>query len=59
MQINLNLDLERMRQKQKQKTKTGLSMQSTINSALNLPQNNGGAQMPQTGKADGWGANQQ
>jgi hypothetical protein len=59
MQINLNLDLERMRQKQKQKVKTGLSMQSTVNNALNLPQSNGGAQLPQTGKPDGWGANQQ
>jgi hypothetical protein len=59
MQINLNLDLEKMRQKQKQKVRTGMSMQQTINGALNLPQSNGGRQLPQTGKADGWGANQQ
>jgi hypothetical protein len=58
MQINLNLDLEKLRQKQKQKTKTGMSMQATVNGALNLP-TNGGGQMPNTSKTDGWGANAQ
>ena len=59
MQINLNLDLEKLRQKQKQKVKTGMSMQSTVNGALNLPTNGGGGQMPSTAKSDGWGANAQ
>lgn len=59
MQINLNIDLERMRQKQKQKAKTGMSMQSTVNGALNLPTNNPSGQMPQPSKANGWGANAQ
>lgn len=60
MQINLNLDLEKMRQKQKQKAKTGMSMQATVNGALNLPVSNGGGNaMPQPNKADGWGANTQ
>lgn len=60
MQINLNLDLERMRQKQKQKIKTGMSMQSTVNNALNLPQSNGGGQqMPAMNNPNGWGANAQ
>lgn len=59
MQINLNLDLEKMRQKQKQKAKTGMSMQATVNGALNLPVSNGGGAMPQPNKADGWGANTQ
>ena len=60
MQINLNLDLERMRQKQKQKVKTGMSMQSTVNSALNLPTNNGGGQpTPPLNNPNGWGANAQ
>lgn len=59
MHINFNLDLERMRQKQKQKVKTGMSMQSTVNNALNLPQSSGGGQMPQTAKNDGWGTNVQ
>ena len=59
MQINLNIDLERMRQRQKQKAKTGMSMQSTVNGALNLPTNNPNGQMPAPSKADGWGANAQ
>ena len=59
MQINLNIDLEKMRQKQKQKAKTGMSMQSTVNGALNLPTNNPNAQMPSTAKSNGWGANAQ
>jgi hypothetical protein len=59
MQINLNVDLEKMRQKQKQKVKTGMSMQSTVNSALNLPTNNANGPMPTQSKPDGWGANAQ
>ena len=59
MQFNINIDLEKMRQKQKQKAKTGMSMQSTVNGALNLPTNNPGGQMPQPSKANGWGANAQ
>ena len=60
MQINLNLDLEKLRQKQKQKAKTGMSMQSTVNGALNLPTSNGGGgAMPSPNKPDGWGANTQ
>ena len=59
MNINLNLDLEKMRQQPRQKAKTGMSMQSTVNGALNLPVNNPGGQMPQPSKANGWGANTQ
>ena len=59
MQINLNVDLEKMRQKQKQKVKTGMSMQATVNGALNLPVNNPGNAMPAQSKPDGWGANAQ
>lgn len=59
MQINLNVDLEKMRQKQKQKVKTGMSMQATVNGALNLPVSNGVGQMPNTSKTDGWGVNAQ
>ena len=59
MQINLNIDLERMRQRQKQKAKTGMSMQSTVNGALNLPTNNPQTTITTTNKADGWGANAQ
>ena len=59
MQINLNLDLEKMRQKQKQKVKTGMSMQSTVNNALNLPTQSGGQQMPPMNNSQGWGANAQ
>ena len=59
MQINLNVDLEKMRQKQKQKVKTGMSMQSTVNSALNLPTQGGGQQMPPMNNSQGWGANAQ
>lgn len=59
MHINLNIDLERMRQKQKQKAKTGMSMQSTVNGALNLPTNQGGGQMPTMNTSKGWGANAQ
>lgn len=59
MQINFNLDLEKMRQKQKQKAKTGMSMQSTVNGALNLPTNNPSTPMPQTTQPNGWGANAQ
>lgn len=58
MQINLNLDLERLRQKQRQKVKTGMSMQSTVNNALNLP-TNGAEQLPSTTKTNGWGATSQ
>lgn len=58
MQINLNLDLERLRQKQKQKAKTGMSMQATVNNALNLP-TSGAEQMPNTTKSNGWGATAQ
>lgn len=59
MQINLNLNLEKMRQQQKQKAKTGMSMQATVNSALNLPQSGGNGPMPSTAKTDGWGSNAQ
>ena len=59
MQINLNVDLEKMRQKQKQKIKTGMSMQATVNGALNLPTQNPNGQMPATSKPNGWGANAQ
>lgn len=67
MQINLNLDLEKLRQKQRQKTKTGLSMQATVNGALNLPvqnpykqQNNNQSGVYQNPtKSNGWGSNVQ
>ena len=59
MQINLNVDLEKMRQKQKQRIKTGMSMQSTVNSALNLPTQGGAQQMPAMNNPKGWGANAQ
>jgi len=59
MQINLNVNLEKMRQKQKQKIKTGMSMQATVNGALNLPVNNANGQMASPSKPDGWGANAQ
>ena len=59
MQINLNLDLEKMRQKQKQKAKTGMSMQSTVNGALNLPTQGGNQQLPPMNNSNGWGANAQ
>lgn len=58
MQINLNVNLEKMRQKQKQKVKTGMSMQNTVNNALNLPSKQGG-QMPAMNNSNGWGANAQ
>ena len=59
MQINLNVDLEKMRQKQKQKAKTGMSMQSTVNGALNLPTQGGNQPMPAMSNPNGWGANAQ
>lgn len=59
MQINLNVDLEKMRQKQKQKVKTGMSMQATVNGALNLPTQGGQQPMPQMSNPNGWGANAQ
>jgi len=59
MQINLNIDLEKMRQKQKQKAKTGMSMQSTVNGALNLPTQGGNQPMPAMSNPNGWGANAQ
>ena len=57
--INLNVDLEKMRQKQKQKVKTGMSMQSTVNNALNLPTQGGQQPMPAMNNSQGWGANAQ
>ena len=57
--INFNIDLEKMRQKQKQKVKTGMSMQSTVNSALNLPTQGGNQQLPAMNNPNGWGANAQ
>lgn len=59
MQINLNLNLEQMRQRQKQKAKTGMSMQSTVNGALNLPRNNPQGTITTPSKSNGWGANAQ
>ena len=59
MQINLNVDLEKVRQKQRQKVKTGMSMQSTVNSALNLPTQGGQQPMPAMNNPKGWGANAQ
>ena len=59
MQINFNVDLEKMRQKQKQKVKTGMSMQSTVNNALNLPTQNPQQPMPAMSNPNGWGANAQ
>ena len=57
MQINLNVDLEKMRQKQK--VKTGMSMQATVNGALNLPTQGASQQMPAMNNSQGWGANAQ
>lgn len=57
--INLNVDLEKMRQKQKQKVKTGMSMQATVNGALNLPTQGGNQPMPAMNNPNGWGANAQ
>ena len=57
--INLNVDLEKMRQKQKQKVKTGISMQATVNGALNLPTQGANQQMPAMNNPNGWGANAQ
>lgn len=57
MNINLNVSLEKMYQKQKQKNRTGMSMQATVNSALNLPVNNANqnqAAMP-VKNVNGWG----
>ena len=60
MQINFNLDLNKMRQQKKQDAKTGMSMQATVNSALNLPQNNAkNQQIPPMNNPNGWGANAQ
>lgn len=59
LNINFNVNLEKMRQKQKQKIKTGMSMQATVNGALNLPVNNPNGSMPSQSKPNGWGANAQ
>ena len=59
LNINFNVNLEKMRQKQKQKIKTGMSMQSTVNSALNLPTQGGQQPMPAMNNPKGWGANAQ
>lgn len=48
-----------MRAKQKQKAKTGMSMQATVNGALNLPTQGGQQPMPPMNNANGWGANAQ
>ena len=56
MQINFNIDLEKLRQQQKTKVKTGMSMQATVNGALNLPTNNPNQPMPQGNNNTGWGA---
>lgn len=58
MHINLNVDLNKIQQKKQQRIKTGMSMQNTVNGALNLPQNSAG-QMSTPQKQDGWGANVQ
>jgi hypothetical protein len=36
-----------------------MSMQATVNGALNLPTQNPNGQMPTTSKPNGWGANAQ
>lgn len=59
MNINLNLDIEKLRLKQKQKVKTGMSMQATVNGALNLPTQNTNQSMPSMNNPNGWGANAQ
>ena len=59
MQINLKKKKKKMRQKQKQKVKTGMSMQSTVNNALNLPTQGGNQPMPAMNNPNGWGANAQ
>lgn len=59
MNINFNVDLNKLKQRQAQKAKTGMSMQATVNNALNLPVNNPGGQMPNTAKPNGWGASAQ
>lgn len=56
MNINFNVDLEKLRQKQKQKTKTGMSMQATVNGALNLPTGGNQQPAPQQTKTKGWGS---
>lgn len=59
MNINLNLDIEKLRLKQKQKVKTGMSMQATVNGALNLPTQTTNQPMPSMNNSNGWGANAQ
>lgn len=58
LNINFNVDLQKIKLKEQQKAKTGMSMQNTVNNALNLPMNNG--QTLQTpSKNEGWGSNVQ
>lgn len=59
MNINFNVDLNKLKLKQQQKKKTGMSMQNTVNNALNLPTSNPNAQMPAINNPNGWGANAQ
>ena len=59
MNLNFNIDLNKMRQRQEQKKKTGMSMQQTVNNALNLPTNNPNGQLPPMSNPSGWGANAQ
>lgn len=59
MNINFNVDLNKLNNRQKQKAKTGMSMQNTVNNALNLPVNNPSGPMPPMNNANGWGANAQ
>lgn len=59
MHVNLNVDVNKMLQNQKQKLKTGMSMQSTVNNALKLPQSNPNSNIAMTQKQDGWGVSAQ
>ena len=59
MNINFNVDLKKLQQRQEQKKKTGMSMQATVNNALNLPTQQSNQQMPTMSQPNGWGANAQ
>ena len=59
MQFKFNVDLNKIQQKQQQKAKTGMSMQNTVNNALNLPINNPNSQMPSMSQPNGWGVTAQ
>lgn len=59
MALDFTVDVNKLMRQQEQKKKTGLSMQNTVNNALNMATQQPQQPLKQPAKQNGWGVNAQ